>query len=104
MLRGVIFGIVGALILLLTLSVVYYKSSYERSLREYSECVSGRDTLIATLKSKELKLKAYLEQKPKVEEKIITKYKIIKQREQSCQSFKEGVHEILNVFYSHPPP
>lgn len=104
MLRGVGLGIVGSLILILSLFLLHYKKSYEDAIVRLSECVMKTDTLIATLKNKELKLKEYLEQKPKVEEKIITKYKIIKQKDEDCQSFKEGVHEILNVFYSHPPP
>lgn len=104
MIRGWLMGAVLSMFVMMTLSVVYYKSAYERSLEALSGCKKEADVLIATLKSKELKLKEYLEQKPKIEQKIITKYKVIKQKDESCQSFKEGVNEVLHAFYSNPPP
>lgn len=104
MLRGVGIGIILATFLSLCILTLGYKRAYESQLKEWNVDIAQKEVLIATLKSKELKLKAYLEQKPKISEKIITKYKIIKQKDESCSSFKEGVHEILNAFYSHSPP
>lgn len=104
MLKGVIFGSIGAVMGLLLVFILQYKRLYENTLVALGECKNQNSALIATLENKKLKLKEYLEQKPKMEKKIITKYKIIKQKDEDCQSFKEGVYEILNVFYSHPPP
>lgn len=81
---------------------LYYKNAYERSIKSLSVYKREVEALIASLKDRELKLKAYLAQKPKMESKIITKYKVIKQKDESCESFKEGVHEILNAFYAAP--
>lgn len=104
MLREIGIGVLGAIMLSLLFLALYYKKAYESMSFELQLKKVELETLSAELKAKELKLKAYLREKPKIEEKIIAKYKITKQNDGSCQSFKEGVNAILDVFYSHPPP
>ncbi|ANV98288.1 hypothetical protein BBW65_05515 [Helicobacter enhydrae] len=104
MFRGVVAGAIGAVFLVLCMSLMYYKNAYEEKSGQFVRCKGQADGLIATLKHKELRLKEFMEQKQDERQKIITKYKIIKQKDEDCQSFREGVHEVLDVFYSHPPP
>lgn len=104
MLREIGIGVLGAIVLSLLFLALHYKKAYESMFFELQLKKVELETLSAELKAKELKLKAYLREKPKIEEKIKNKYKIIRLKDESCQSFKEGVNAILDVFYSHPPP
>lgn len=103
MIRGVFLGsVLGAFIVLLAL-VGFYQKQNTQCQKELAKLQTDFLLTQEELKKRELDLVAYKEEKPKIEQKIITKYKVIKQKDESCQSFKEGVHEIINAFYSPPP-
>ncbi|PAF46412.1 hypothetical protein BKH46_07430 [Helicobacter sp. 12S02634-8] len=51
------------------------------------------------IQSKAIDTKRYTQATPKIEEKIITKYKIIKQKDPSCQAQMQEVKNALDIYF-----
>lgn len=99
--KNVYFFISGAMLIFCVISNLILKSRIERLIIEKSKLEQTLDIQNQMIEHNKVEIETYKAQKPKIVEKIKTKYQTIKIKDDTCENELQTLKDTLNVFFKN---